>query len=356
MNSFYKDKRILVTGHTGFKGSWLCKTLVDLNANVFGVSLSKTKGGLYELLRLDGNVSSHFGDVNDLSFLKNCAYEIQPEIIFHLAAQPLVLEGIKNPVTTFHTNVMGVVNVLEVSRYLTSVKSCLIITTDKVYDLSGNLYSYKEIDPIGGKDPYSASKAAAEIIVNSYRETYLSKDTPFSLATARAGNVIGGGDFSTDRIIPDCYNSILSKKQIKLRNPTHIRPWQHVIEPIFGYLILAKSIYHAWEYSGAYNFGPNYTENYTVEHLAQKFCEYFDFEQIKTNHKSHNTIESETLRIDSTKSKELLGWYPALDFERTIEWTAKWYKLLKENQEVITETENQIHEYKALISNRGINI
>lgn len=346
MKKFYKNKKVLITGHTGFKGSWLSEILVNWGADVSGFSLEPpTEPNLFSLLDLDSKMDSHIGDIRDLKTLKNIFNEIEPEIVIHLAAQPLVRESYNNPVYTYETNVMGTVNICECVRTNDCVKSFLNVTTDKVYENKEKEEGYKEDEKLDGFDPYSNSKSCSEIITHSYNNSFFKKlNIPTS--TARAGNVIGGGDFAKDRIIPDCVRAILMNEDIIIRNPHSTRPYQHVLEPLNVYLTIVKEQYEDIKYSGYYNVGPNDEDCITTGDLVDMFCKKWGSE-LKWVNKSEKDAPHETnfLKLDSSKIKEVFGWRPKWNItdaiEKTIEWTEEYYN----DKDIIECTDKQINEF-----------
>jgi CDP-glucose 4,6-dehydratase len=338
---FYRGKRVLVTGHTGFKGGWMCHWLKRLGADVIGYGLApNTDPSLYQSSAVAEVTESHFGDVRDLKGLKELVAKAKPDIIFHLAAQPLVRLSYEDPVSTFETNVMGTVNILEAARSLPHLQSCLVITSDKCYQNNEWAYSYRENDPMGGYDPYSASKGAAEIVVGSYRTSFF-KEPLRGLGTARAGNVIGGGDWADNRIIPDAIRSLSQGKEVVVRNPLAIRPWQHVLDPLYGYLLLgAKLAQEPAEHSSGWNFGP-LRSDITVGRLVQMIVEDWGSgrwvkDAVKGPHEAH------FLRLDSTKAQNNLGWYPHLDIDESVKMTVDWYKAFLDGKDVRKMTGEQI--------------
>ena len=343
---FYKNKNVLITGHTGFKGAWLSEILVNWKANVSGFSLEPpTDPNLFSLLDLDSKMDSHIGDIRDLESLKKLFREIEPEIVIHLAAQPLVRESYENPVYTYETNVMGTVNICECVRTNTCVKSFLNVTTDKVYENKEKQEGYTEDEKLDGYDPYSNSKSCSEIITHSYNNSFFKKlNIPTS--TARAGNVIGGGDFAKDRIIPDCVRAIFKYEDIIIRNPNSTRPYQHVLEPLNVYLTIVKKQYEDIKFSGYYNVGPDDEDCMTTGRLVDLFCKKWG-NNLKWINKSEKDAPHETnfLKLDSTKIKNTFGWQPKWNIndaiEKTIEWTEAYYN----RKDIIACTDNQINEF-----------
>ncbi|MDQ3017020.1 MAG: CDP-glucose 4,6-dehydratase [Bacteroidota bacterium] len=350
MKDFYKGKRVLVTGHTGFKGSWLVQVLLNFGAEVVGVSLApETTPNMFDVLGIQSKIKNYFTDIRDFEVLHKIFKEEKPEIVFHLAAQAIVRTSYDDPIKTISTNVVGTAHVLEAVRSTESVKSAVIITTDKVYENKEWHYAYRENDPLGGYDPYSASKAAADIIANSYIQSFFNpKDFKVKhqtlVAIARAGNVIGGGDWAEYRLIPDIVRSIYEKKEkIQSRNPHAVRPWQHVLEPLSGYLLLGEKLYQGEvELSGAWNFGPTNESFVTVGELideAIKILGEGEHEHIpdSSKHEAHN------LKLDINKAHSILKWKPRLAFNDTLQMTYGWYKNYYNNvEDVVTFTNEQI--------------
>ena len=269
--NFYKGKKVLVTGHTGFKGSWMCKVLTNMGAEVAGYSLNPpTNPSLFEIAEIEKDIKSYIGDIRDLKKLKAVFDEFQPEIVLHLAAQPIVRDSYKDPVYTYETNVMGTVNILECVRNSESVKSFLNVTTDKVYENKEWCWGYRENEPLDGYDPYSNSKSCSELVTHSYKNSFF-KDSDIAISTARAGNVIGGGDFANDRIVPDCIRAAEKKEDIIVRNPHSTRPYQHVLEPVYAYLMIAAKQYEDGKYAGYYNVGPDDVDCFTTGNLVDLF-------------------------------------------------------------------------------------
>lgn len=337
-NDSYRNKTVLVTGHTGFKGTWLSLWLLKLGAKVVGFSLPvpDERPNFFKLCRLKSKLESHYGDIRDLSHLKKIVHETQPEIIFHLAAQPLVRASYRSPVETFSTNVLGAVYLLEAIRGLKSLRVCQIITSDKCYRNEENQKAFREGDPLGGQDPYSASKASAELIVESYRSSFFPPERisehGVSLSTIRAGNVIGGGDWGEDRVVPDCIRALSEGKEIPLRNPTSVRPWQYILDVLSGYLMLAeRQMSDAGIFANAWNFGPGSENNVTVVELVERVIKNWGRGRwIKLENdlsKESDLAEFNFLSLDASKANQILGWYPVYTLEESIFETVKWYQL-----------------------------
>ncbi|MBV9518821.1 MAG: CDP-glucose 4,6-dehydratase [Hyphomicrobiales bacterium] len=323
--------RALVTGHTGFKGSWLCAWLKRDGAEVAGLALAPESNGqpnLFEAAHIAQGMRSSLGDIRDFERAELEFRQFQPEVVFHLAAQPLVRRSYRDPLATFSTNVMGTAHVLEAARRCGSVRAIVCVTTDKVYDNKEWVWGYREDDSLGGADPYSASKAAAEIVAGSYRRALFPLDgNRIALATARGGNVVGGGDWSEDRLVPDIVRFINAGQPIVLRNPSAVRPWQHVLELISGYVTLAQRLLLSPAEAGdAWNFGPGRDNEVDVEHLARSFAKAYGDRSARIEVVPSPLKESNFLKLDIAKSMVLLGWRPRLDFARTIGLTAEWYR------------------------------
>ena len=345
LKSFYKNKRVFITGHTGFKGSWLVNTLIHFGSKVYGYSLDDQNKKNYSNFCNYKKVQNNYGDILDIKKLKNCLNRINPEIIFHLAAQPIVSESYKNPKLTIETNLNGTLNLIESVRKLKKIKSVVIITSDKCYQNKEILRGYKEIDRLGGDDPYSASKAAAEIVYNSYLKSKLVNLERYGVATARAGNVIGGGDWSRNRIIPDCMRSIIGKKKFFIRSPNSTRPWQHVLEPVSGYLLLAKKLYeNPKRFSSPWNFGPSAGQTLSVKKVVSLFFQELNIK--KSYIKSKGSFkESKLLKLNSQKSYKFLGWKNSWSMKKSIKETAIWYKHFLKKKDIKDFTEKQINRY-----------
>lgn len=345
MKNFYKNKKVLITGHTGFKGSWLVKILSNWEANICGYSIDiPTKPNLYELLNV--NIKSITGDIRDYNHLKKVFDDFKPEIVIHMAAQPIVRESYNNPLYTYQTNVMGTVNICECVRLSNSVKSFLNVTTDKVYENKENPdKGYVEEDSLNGYDPYSNSKSCSDIITQSYNKSFFS-NRDIGVSTIRSGNVIGGGDFAKDRIIPDCVKAALSKEDILIRNPFSTRPYQHVLEPIYVYLLVTMEQYKNKEYAGYYNIGPNDTDCITTGNLVDLFVKHWgdDLKWI-TPEENKGPHEANFLKLNSNKIKNTFNWKPHWGINKAIEKTVEWTKIYQKGEDINKCMDNQINEY-----------
>lgn len=345
LENFFAGKKIFITGHTGFKGSWLAFLLNEMGANVMGFALPPaTAVNNFDLLGLDKKIKHVVGDIRDASLLANTLNEFQPEFVFHLAAQALVRPSYDDPAATFSTNVMGSVNLLDAVRQCKSVRSLVYITSDKCYENVEWIWGYRENDQLGGRDPYSASKAAAEIVFSSYARSFFEQSPSLGVATTRAGNVIGGGDWAVDRIIPDCIRAIEAGDPIHLRNPGATRPWQHVLEPLAGYLLLAVRLYEdPKRYGGSWNFGPSTHEVRTVQNVAEVIIGHLGKGCIEIVESKIQVHEARLLQLNCDKAHQLLGWYPRWHAEQTLEATALWYKTIMSggSAEQITRTQIQ---------------
>ena len=343
---FFRGKKILVTGHTGFKGSWLCRILVGFGAEVTGYSLeAPTSPNLFELCGVEDKMNSVIGDIRDFDKLKAVFEEAQPEIVMHLAAQPIVRESYKNPVYTYETNVMGTVNIMECVRLFPCVKSFLNVTTDKVYLNNEWCWGYREEDPLDGYDPYSNSKSCSELVTHSYKKSFFDGvDT--AISTARAGNVIGGGDFAADRIIPDCVRAAEKKETMIVRNPNSTRPYQHVLEPLFAYLMIVEKQYEDINFEGYYNVGPDDCDCVTTGTLVNLFCEkYQNGMEWKDVSEANAPHEANFLKLDCSKLKSVFGWQPTWTIEKTIEKVVEWTRVYFDNGDIPAIMDKQIKEF-----------
>ncbi|MDD3037285.1 CDP-glucose 4,6-dehydratase [Bacteroides sp.] len=350
-NNFYRGKRVLVTGHTGFKGSWLTIWLHELGAEVIGVSQDPfTQRDNYILSGIGEKIKSDIrADIRDRERMKAIFQEYQPEIVFHLAAQPLVRLSYDIPVETYETNVMGTIHILEAIRFTESVKVGVMITTDKCYENKEQLWGYRENEPMGGYDPYSSSKGATEIAIASWRRSFFNPEwyekNGKSIASVRAGNVIGGGDWALDRIIPDCIKALESDKTIDIRSPKAIRPWQHVLEPLSGYMLLAQKMWvEPTRYSEGWNFGPRTESISTVWDVAEKVIANYGKGDLRDLSDTNALHEAKLLMLDISKAKYQLGWEPRMNIDQTVKLTVDWYKRYKE-ESIYNVCIEQIKEY-----------
>ena len=345
LKRFYKNKNILVTGATGFKGAWLAYWLLKMGANVTGLGVSPNKNEkLFYQLSLDKKVKLYLFDIRNLKKLKNVIDKTKPKIIFHLAAQPLVYESYKKPFATFDINYRGSLNIMECVRTSNIVKSVVIVTSDKCYESSKKKIQFKETDRLGGKDPYSASKSSAEIMVRAYWESFFKKRN-IAISTGRAGNVIGGGDWSENRLIPDCIKSLISNKNIYIRNPYFNRPWQNVLESLKGYLMLAEKQYkEPSKYSGAWNFGPTSKSAFDVKTIVKTIINFWGTGKMIT--KKRNFYEQQNLQLSNKKAIKYLKWKPTYTVKESVEMTVEWYlRVLKNKEDPKKVTSDQIDQY-----------
>lgn len=354
-NNIYNGKRVLVTGHTGFKGSWLTLWLKSLGAEVLGYSLEpNTTPSMFEELEIYGRCRNEFGDILDEKHLNETFKEFQPEIVFHLAAQPLVRLSYAEPVMTYKTNVIGSLNVLEAARNCPSVKAFVNVTTDKCYENKEINRGYREDEPMGGYDMYSSSKGCVEIMSSSFRRSFLQDEGTMAMATARAGNVIGGGDWALDRLIPDCVRSINKGIDIEIRNPIAVRPWQHVLEPLSGYLLLGQKLLEEGKnfegkYTTGFNFGPHEDSVLTVAEVSQMACEFYGKGNVIVGEKSP-LHEAGLLMLNIEKAEKVLGWQPSMTAQEAIKNTIDWYKHFYEKDVNMYDfTMKQIKDYEGII-------
>ena len=350
---FWRRKKVFLTGHTGFKGSWMSLWLHSLDAEVIGYSLAPpTQPNLYDLADVEKGMESIRGDVLDLEHLRRAVRDHRPEIVFHLAAQSLVRRSYEDPVGTYATNVLGTVHILDAVRAVPSVRSIVIVTSDKCYENCGDQRAYRESDRLDGADPYSSSKAAAEMVTSAFRKSFFApakNETAIGVASARAGNVIGGGDWGADRLIPDVMRAILDGRNLLIRHPQAVRPWQHVLEPVSGYLTLAEKLWHQPErFSESWNFGPNESDTLSVSTLLDCLGQLWgpglswQFDDGAHPHEAHH------LSLDCTKSRVELGWEPRWNLNAALEATVQWYKAYQSHQDVRLLAQEQIRSYQAI--------
>jgi CDP-glucose 4,6-dehydratase len=359
MNSgFWQSRRVLITGHTGFKGSWLSLRLQCLGADVVGYALDPpTEPNLFKTAKVAEGMSSIAGDVLDRSALKSVIEKHQPEVVFHLAAQSLVRESYKNPVETFSTNVMGLVHLLEAVRTTDGVRAVVCVTSDKCYQNREWVWGYREDEPVGGYDPYSSSKGCSELVAAAYRNSFFNEreysQHEVAVATARAGNVIGGGDWAKDRLLPDLIRSVSRGEDIILRNPHAIRPWQHVLDPLAGYLMLAESLFkHGPRFSEAWNFAP--AESHTVTQVVGQLLSLWGSQVSARHDQSRQPHEDPYMILDSTKARVKLDWKPLLDLRASLSWIVEWVKRFQAGADMRSVTESQIDKYMEIASDKTI--
>lgn len=344
--NFYQNKRVFVTGHTGFKGSWLCQILLGLGADVYGYALEPETDSLFQLCQLQDSVHSTIADVRDESALQTAFQQANPDVVFHLAAQPLVQQGYRNPAVTYDTNVMGTVHLLDCVRQSGNVGSVVNVTTDKVYRNEEWFWGYRETDELGGHDPYSNSKSCSELVTHCYQASFFS-ETDIGVSTMRAGNVIGGGDFAPNRIVPDCIRAALAGQSVFLRNPSSTRPYQHVLEPLFAYLLVAQQQYHNPQVAGSYNVGPREEDCISTLELVQLFCESWGQNmgwEIASN--AEFFPEARLLRLDCSKINAVFDWKPRWTVQQAVEKTVEWAKGHRDGKDVVQLMKQQIDEYR----------
>lgn len=353
--SFYSGKKVLVTGHTGFKGAWLCRMLVGAGANVTGYSQEPpTLPNLFSMAGLEGRMDSVIGDIRDFRQLLGTFHAARPEIVLHLAAQPIVRESYRNPRYTYETNVMGTVNLMECVRQTLCVRSVLNVTTDKVYKNNEWFWGYREDEPLDGFDPYSNSKSCSELVTHSYINSFFAESADpqahgernVAVSTARAGNVIGGGDFASDRIIPDCVRAVKAREKIGVRNPYSIRPYQHVLEPLVAYLMIAARQYEDRRYAGFYNVGPDDCDCVTTGDLVDLFCRYWgDGAKWANQAEEHAPHEASFLKLDCSKLKSTFGWKPRWNIDDCMRYTVQFYKAWLAGEDVPAEMDREIIDF-----------
>jgi CDP-glucose 4,6-dehydratase len=356
--SFWKNKKVLITGHTGFKGTWLCLWLHQLGAKVTGFALNPpTTPNLFHLCSIENLVHSVYGDIRNFDQLYQTISQTEPDIIFHMAAQPLVVHSYENPVETYEINVMGTTYLLEAVRKAVNngkkIKAVLNITTDKCYENKEWHWGYRENDQLGGYDPYSNSKACSELITDSYRKAFFNPNTynqhGVAIASARAGNVIGGGDWASGRLVPDCTQALLNGQKIVVRNPKSIRPWQHVLEPLHGYLLLAEKLYlKGPDFAEAWNFGPKYDDAKPVEWIVQRICEKWGKQTYYVVDSRNLPHEAHFLKLDYSKAKEELGWSPKWDIDQALDKVIEWVRAYSKKGDMRAVCFKQIEEFSRL--------
>lgn len=350
MKEVWEGRRVWVTGHTGFKGSILSHWLLESGAEVSGYALApETSPDLYSILRLESRMHSRIADIRNPDEVRRDLEGCRPEVVFHLAAQPLVRTSFEDPAATFETNVQGSVNVLDAIRHVSSIRACVMVTTDKCYENTGAKGAFRETDRLGGNDPYSASKAAAELAIASYRKCFFQESGTARIASARAGNVIGGGDWSRDRLLPDCIRSLDRGEPIVLRNPHATRPWQHVLEPLSGYLRLAEKLLEAESerFAAAWNFGPAEQDDWPVQAIAELALNHWGSGQVIVQPDKNGYHEADYLRLDSSRALSDLGWAPRWGTAEAVARTIAWHKAYLDGADMIAFTTREIAEYAA---------
>lgn len=344
-SSFWSGKRVFVTGHTGFKGAWLSAMLERLNARATGYALAPpTNPSLFDMIGAGALIDDRRGDIADLASLEAALAASEPDIVFHMAAQPLVSWGYRDPVETYRVNVMGAVALLEAVRRTPSVRAVVVVTTDKCYDNREWVWGYRETDRLGGRDPYASSKACAELVTSAYSESFLAA-TGVRVVSARAGNVIGGGDFAENRILPDAVRARIAGEKLMVRSPGAVRPWQHVLEPLYGYLLLAERTLTQEGVSGGFNFGPGVEGERNVAQLLDAFYRAMGVDGGWTHDRTHHPHEANLLRLDTSRANATLGWRPLLDFDEALAWTAAWYGAYSRGDDVRRTTFEQVDSY-----------
>ena len=346
---FWKDKKVFLTGHTGFKGGWLSLWLVSMGAKVTGYALApNTTPSLFDVLVIDSLIEkSHIADIRDLTVIQEAMTEARPDIVIHMAAQPLVRYSYANPVETYATNVMGTVHVLESARVIDSIRATLVVTTDKCYENKEWVWGYRENELMGGYDPYSSSKGCAELVTSAYRQSYfLSSDSINKVASARAGNVIGGGDWSRDRLMPDAIKAFEANEPLMIRNPLATRPWQHVLEPLSGYLILAQALYeNGGQFASAWNFGPSDKDARSVQEVIELLIEQWGESSCWQKDGLEQPHEANLLKLDCSKARQQLGWLPRWELEVAIEKIVEWQKAFQSKNDMQALSLAQINQY-----------
>lgn len=349
---FWSGRRVLVTGHTGFKGSWSVLLLSSLGAEVHGFALPPAhENGIFEAAGVEGHVRHRIGDVRDLQALTAAFAKVDPHIIIHMAAQSLVKASYADPVETYATNVMGTVHLLEAARTAPSLEAVVVVTSDKCYENTGAIWPYRETDPMGGHDPYSNSKGCSELVTSAYRRSFFHQPRTPEIASVRAGNVIGGGDWSPDRLVPDAMRSFFAETPLRIRNPYAVRPWQHVLDPVFGYLKLAELLVgEGSKFAEGWNFGPAPTNAVPVHQVADKLVRLWGEPAAWEQDRGEHIYEAATLKLDSTKAAAKIGWEPAIDLDEALRLTVDWYRAHRDGADMGHFTLNQIEAALALLS------
>jgi CDP-glucose 4,6-dehydratase len=342
---FWRGRRVFLTGHTGFKGAWMALLLRSFGAEVYGFSLEPaSEHGLFNAAGVQNDVDHRIGDVRDITALRTGLEAANPEIVVHMAAQALVRQSYDEPVETYATNVMGTVNLLEAARPLSRIRAIVVVTSDKSYENTGSLRGYRESDPVGGYDPYSSSKGCAEIVTAAYRRSFYQADKSALIATVRAGNVIGGGDWSRDRLVPDIMRSFMAGDVVRIRNPDAIRPWLHVLDPVIGYLMLAQRLVEGGrEFAQGWNFGPHEESEVAVSVLVQKLARLWGEDARWELDEGDNPHEAAYLKLDCSKARTLLGWHPAIELDRALQLSSQWYRAFHEGADMRAATLQQIN-------------
>lgn len=350
LKDFYKNKKVLLTGDTGFKGSWLAIWLTQLGAKVYGYSLAPDSNTTnYSKCNLGSMIHHLDGDIRDQEKFAAYMNKIKPDIAFHLAAQPLVIDSYADPAYTFNVNVMGTIHFLEALRKSSNTKAAVVVTSDKCYQNNEWVWGYKESDSLGGKDPYSASKGAAELVTASYIHSFFNTINTCNIATGRAGNVIGGGDWAINRIVPDFFRSYIKNENLIIRNPNAIRPWQHVLDPLYGYLLLGNKLYLDNTFSGSWNFGPTEKSHVKVQHLIEKLIGITGKINYEIQEKEKKLHEATSLKLDINKAAFSLDWHPSLDLDITLKYTAEGYLTEIDKKDVLENRVKQIQQYHQLL-------
>jgi len=350
---FWNKKRVFLTGHTGFKGSWLSTWLIRMGAEVTGYALvPPTVPSLFDLCNISLDLDSNEGNVCDFQHLSKVIRKSRPDIVFHMAAQSIVRASYDDPVETYDTNVMGTVNLLQSIRDVDSVRACIVVTSDKCYENRERVWSFRESDPLGGRDPYSSSKGCAELVTSSFRSSFF-EHSETAIASVRAGNVIGGGDWAKDRLIPDIMTALMAGKKVSIRNPDAIRPWQHVLEPLHGYLLLAEKLCHEGNrYAEPWNFGPYDSDVQPVSSIVIKLAEEWGTNDDWKSDGEKQPHEANFLKLDSSKARSQLGWAPKLSLDDALAWIVEWYRALESRMDMKDFTNKQIATYESIESNQ----